>query len=122
MVVSGALVVVACVGTVGFGCPEAIGGDALLDEAVIAEAMAVDSEAEAAALEAATVDAEAVAADSTGELVDMSTAGRTAEEANVLTQYAQRTNAWLDEVGPKTVQSTAGNLRSGLMPLRAPSV
>jgi RHS repeat-associated protein len=43
--------------------------------------------------------------------INISTAGRTAEEAEAIREYARRTNAWLGEAGPQTVRSTQGALR-----------
>jgi RHS repeat-associated protein len=43
--------------------------------------------------------------------VDLSTAGRTAEEAAAIREYARRANQWLDQSGPATIQSTEGTLR-----------
>jgi len=45
--------------------------------------------------------------------LDISTAGRTSEEAAAMKEYARRTNGWLAEEGPQTIQSTAGDLRRG---------
>jgi hypothetical protein len=47
-----------------------------------------------------------------GHPYNVSTAGMTAAERQAVVDYAQRTNAWLAEKGPVTVQSTAGQLRS----------
>jgi RHS repeat-associated protein len=47
----------------------------------------------------------------TGETVNLSTAGRTPAEAAAIREYARRTNAWLQQNGPQTIVSTAGPLR-----------
>ncbi|MGE0792116.1 MAG: RHS repeat-associated core domain-containing protein [Sandaracinaceae bacterium] len=44
--------------------------------------------------------------------VNISTAGYTVEEAAAIREYARRVNAWLDEVGPRVIQSTKGTLRN----------
>lgn len=49
--------------------------------------------------------------DVVGDLVDLSTKGRSSEEAASVTQYARRSNIWLAENGPQTIVSTAGPLR-----------
>lgn len=43
---------------------------------------------------------------------NISTAGLTPAEAAAVHEYAQRTNAWLRQAGPQTIQSTQGQLRS----------
>jgi len=48
----------------------------------------------------------------TGSTVNLSTAGRSAEEAAAINQYASRSNAWLAENGPQTIRSTDGALRA----------
>jgi hypothetical protein len=48
----------------------------------------------------------------TGAAVNLSTAGRTSEEAAAINQYASRSNAWLAENGPQTIRSTDGALRA----------
>lgn len=55
------MVVTGCVGTIGWVCPELIGGYAILDEAVVAESIAATSEEDAAVAEALEGDAEALA-------------------------------------------------------------
>ena len=47
-----------------------------------------------------------------GRTVDISTVGRTPEEITALTEYATRSNEWLAQNGPQTIQSTKGSLRS----------
>jgi hypothetical protein len=43
---------------------------------------------------------------------NIATTGMTAAERQAVVEYAQRSNAWLAENGPVTVQATAGTLRS----------
>jgi len=62
VIVSAAGVVLGCIGTVGFGCPELIAGDAVLDEATVGEALTIQSETDAAVVETTTVDAETLKA------------------------------------------------------------
>ena len=47
-----------------------------------------------------------------GRTVDISTVGRTPEEITALTEYTTRSNEWLAQNGPQTIQSTKGSLRS----------
>jgi hypothetical protein len=44
--------------------------------------------------------------------VNLSTAGRTAEEAAAINEYAARSNTWLAANGPARIQSTDGALRA----------
>lgn len=43
--------------------------------------------------------------------INLSTSGRTTAEANAIRDYARRSNQWLDQNGPATIQSTRGPLR-----------
>ncbi|WP_373778710.1 RHS repeat-associated core domain-containing protein [Glaesserella sp.] len=47
-----------------------------------------------------------------GRTVDISTGGRTPEEIASLREYATRSNEWLAQSGPQTIQSTKGGLRN----------
>lgn len=47
-----------------------------------------------------------------GSLVNLSTAGRTVQEAAAIKEYAVRSNAWLAENGPQMIRSTDGALRA----------
>ncbi|MEV4352142.1 polymorphic toxin-type HINT domain-containing protein [Actinoplanes sp. NPDC049596] len=47
-----------------------------------------------------------------GDYYNMSTAGRTPDEAAAMEEYASRSNAWLEANGPQVVQPTAGKLRT----------
>ena len=53
----------------------------------------------------------AVTFDAAEGVVNISTAGRTAEEASAIREYARRSNQWLEANGPQVIQQTQGGLR-----------
>jgi RHS repeat-associated protein len=74
------------------------------------QAAAVSSQAEAATTDATATEPAGTAAE--GSLVNLSTAGRTADEAAAINEYAARSNEWLARNGPQTIQPTDGALRA----------